>query len=516
MRKPFYISFLLLFVAELYLIKVSLLLFIPLFAVTLALFILGMMDILQKRQTIRRNYPLFGRLRYVMEDLRPKIYQYFIESDIDGTPINRVKRSVVYQRSKKQLSTKPYGTQEDVYAEGYEWINHSMYPFNEDEINHDEAIHTNIGGKDCLKPYKASIFNISAMSYGALSSTAIEALNLGAKIGGFAHNTGEGSISPFHEKNDGDLIWQIGTGYFGCRTEDGGFDDAKFEEKAVKKQVKMIEIKLSQGAKPGHGGILPAQKNTEEIAKIRGVKPHTLVASPPGHKAFSNNKELLLFIKKLRTLSGGKPIGIKMCFGYRLEFHDLCQQMLETGISPDFIAIDGAEGGTGAAPLEFSDSIGTPLKEGLLKVNNILRGYGLREDLKIIVSGKILTGFDIIKILSIGADACYSARGMMLSLGCIQALLCNSNHCPAGIATQDPGLASGLDPQNKGERIANFHRETMESVLEILAATRTSHPKELDRSHIYRRISPTSVMNFKEIYPDREVGTFLKNENTAS
>ncbi|WP_127716372.1 FMN-binding glutamate synthase family protein [Halobacteriovorax sp. HLS] len=471
---------------------------------------IGYADILQKKQSIRRNYPLFGRMRYWMEELRPKIYQYFIESDIDGTPINRVKRSVVYQRAKNSLATKPYGTQDDVYAEGHEWINHSMYPLGLDEISH-EDLRVNIGGKDCKRPYSLSLLNVSAMSFGALSNTAIEALNKGAKLGNFAHNTGEGSISPYHLKHGGDLIWQIGTGYFGCRTEDGNFDSEKFKIRSSREEVKMIEIKLSQGAKPGHGGILPGGKNTEEIAAIRDVTPWTTVESPACHKAFKNNFELLHFIKKLRSLSGGKPIGIKLCFGSRLEFHDLCQQMVETGIKPDFITIDGSEGGTGAAPVEFSDSVGTPLKEGLIKVNNILRGYDLRDDLKILASGKILTGFDIIKAIALGADACYSARGMMLALGCIQALLCNNNKCPTGVATQDPSLAKGLDPDDKGVRVANYHKSTIDSVHELLCASKTPHPSKLNRSHLYRRISPVEVKSYNEIFPVRKVGSLLKN-----
>lgn len=468
---------------------------------TIPLFLVGVSDCLNKRQTVKRNYPIFGRLRYVMEVLRPKIYQYFVESDISGRPINRNIRSVVYQRAKHVLDTSPFGTQEDVYAIGYEWINHSMSPKDLKTLNHD--LRVRVGGKDCEKKYDLSLLNISAMSYGALSKNAIMALNKGAKLGGFAHNTGEGGISPFHLDSGADLIWQIGTGYFGCRTIEGEFSEEKFQENATRPSVKMIEIKLSQGAKPGHGGILPARKNTQEIAEIRGVEPFVDVLSPSHHTAFSSPSELLEFIQKLRKLSGKKPVGIKLCLGHRFEFDNLCKEMLRKEIFPDFIAVDGGEGGTGAAPLEFANSIGTPLLDALAFVDDCLKSHGLKEEIKVIASGKVFTGFDMTKAIALGADACYSARGMMLALGCIQALECNNNNCPTGIATQKESLQSGLDVGDKGVRIASYHKETLIAFAEILAASGLSSPSELERSHIYRRISVTEAKSFSQIYPER-------------
>lgn len=474
--------------------------------------VVGLYDIFQVRHTLKSNYPLLGRLRYVMEDLRPKIYQYFVESDTDGTPISRILRSVVYQRAKGAIQSKPFGTQLNVYEEGHEWINHSIYPIDEHRITNDN-LRVLVGSKKCKTPYSLSILNVSAMSYGALSKTAVEALNLGAKIGGFAHNTGEGGISDFHKKSGGDLIWQIGTGYFGARNPDGTFSEEKFKANALLAQVKMIEIKLSQGAKPGHGGILPAKKNTQEIASIRGVEVGKTVISPPFHSAFTNNEELIHFIQKLRDLSGGKPIGIKLCYGKDDEFRELCQTMKVMDNYPDFITIDGAEGGTGAAPLEFSDSIGTPLVEGLVKAKDYLDQFHLKQEIKLIASGKIVTGFHLVRALSLGADACNCARAMMLALGCIQALLCNTNKCPAGIATQDPTLSKGLNVPNKGQRVASFHRETVSSVREIIAAAGYDNVEKLSRKDIFRRIGPTKIASLEEIYPsyssqksDAEVG----------
>lgn len=486
-----------------------------LYAFTIPLFLLGIYEMLQNKRTIMKNYPLFGRMRYIMEELRPKIYQYFVESDTDGTPISRIYRSLVYQRAKNQISTTPFGTQLDVYAPGYEWVNHSMSPLPLDRVTN-ENLRVNVGGPSCAKPYSLSIFNISAMSYGSLSSHAIEALNWGAQLGGFAHNTGEGSASEFHLKRNGDLIWQVGTGYFGCRNDDGTFNPHAFAERANHANIKMIEIKLSQGAKPGHGGILPAKKNTPLIAKARGVKPYTTVSSPSNHSAFSDHRGLLNFVVQLRELSGGKPIGFKICFGSPEEFEDLCKMMVETKIAPDFITIDGGEGGTGAAPLEFSNSIGMSLRDGLIYVTDFLNAYDLKKDIKILSSGKILTGFDIIRAISLGADACYSARGMMLSLGCIQALECNTNKCPAGVATQNPKLYKGLDVTDKHVRVASYHKETVHAVAEMLAAIGHDSTQKLTRNCVWRRISPTEIKRYGELFPDIKIGSAVVNPQSSA
>ncbi|WP_126972637.1 FMN-binding glutamate synthase family protein [Gynurincola endophyticus] len=477
------------------------------FAILLALTILGFYDMAQTKHSIMRIYPVFGRLRFLMEELRPKIYQYFIESDIDGRPINRIDRSTVYQRAKMENDTMPFGTQLDVYSEGYEWLCHSMAPKDFKSLDHNPRVM--VGNKDCKKPYSLSIYNISAMSYGSLSQNAVEAMNAGAKIGGFAHNTGEGGLSPYHLKHGGDIIWQIGTGYFGCRDADGNFDPQLFSEKAQLDQVKMVEIKMSQGAKPGHGGILPASKNTPEIAAIRHVEPHTLVASPPYHKAFSTPREMILFVQKLRELSGGKPVGFKLCIGYKSEFIAICKAMMDLNIYPDFITVDGAEGGTGAAPQEFSNYVGAPLLDGLDFVHNILNGLNIRKNIKLIASGKITSGFHIIRAMALGADACYSARAMMMAVGCIQALLCNTNKCPVGVATQDPKLTVGLVVEDKKTRVANFHRKTVESVVELLGASGLDKKENITRSHIYRRISFQHMLTYQEIFPTYPTGSFI-------
>ena len=459
------------------------------------LILIGIYDCVQSKHAIRRNFPVIGNLRYFFEEIRPEINQYFIESNTDGAPYSRERRSMVYQRAKSALDKLPFGTQKDVYADGYEWVNHSMAPTQIDE----HALRVRIGGPDCTQPYDASILNISAMSYGALSKNAVQALNQGAKMGAFAHNTGEGGVSPHHLQG-GDLIWQIGTGYFGCRKSDGTFDAASFATCAKQDTVKLIEVKLSQGAKPGHGGILPGSKVDAEIAAIRKVPIGKSVLSPPAHSAFDSPIGLLEFIKQLRELSGGKPVGFKLCVGKRREFLAICKAIIETNILPDFIVVDGGEGGTGAAPLEFSNHIGCPLSEGLIFVHNALVGIGRRNDIKIISAGKIASAFDIIKRLALGADICYGARSFMLALGCIQALRCHQNNCPTGVATQDKNLVNGLVVSDKNKRVAAYHDRTIEGVAEMLGAMGLHGAHELRPWHILRRIDNVSVKHYGEIY----------------
>ena len=485
-------------------------LYVPLVAwmwlILAPILILGWYDMLQRDHSILRNFTVLGHFRFLFELIRPEIYQYFVESDTDGVPFDRDTRSLVYQRAKDVRDTVPFGTKEDVYEVGYEWVNHSMAPVH----NAPEDMRVTIGGPDCTQPYSASLLNISAMSYGALSKNAILALSGGAKKGNFAHNTGEGGISPYHYQGGADLIWQIGTGYFGCRTEDGNFSDELFEAKANSDQVKMIELKLSQGAKPGHGGILPAAKLTPEIAEIRHVPMGADVNSPPGHRVFDSPRGLLDFIAKLRRLSNGKPVGFKLCVGKRREFLAVCKAMVETELTPDFIVVDGGEGGTGAAPLEFSNHIGAPLVEGLIFVHNALVGYGLRDRISVIASGKVTSGFDLLKRLALGADACYSARSMMLALGCIQALKCNSNHCPVGVATTNPALMKGLVPSQKSDRVENYHKETIQSLSEMLGAIGLQSPEELRPWHVLHRTSPTETKHYGELYDFLDSGELLQ------
>lgn len=462
----------------------------------LPLKIIYLYNVFQGKHTILRNFPVIGYLRYFFEGIRPEMRQYFFESDLDGKPFNRRQRSIVYQRAKNVRQTVPFGMQINSQEPGVEWISHSMFPVHIKE----EDLRVKIGGRTCTQPYDASIYNVSAMSYGALSKTAVQALNGGARLGNFAHNTGEGGVSPYHLSEGGDLIWQIGTGYFGCRDKHGNFDPDLFREQARHPHIKMIELKLSQGAKPGHGGILPAQKNTPEIAAIRKVEPYTTVASPPAHSAFGDVFELLSFIQQLRIASGGKPIGIKLCIGEKEEFSELCRAMLVTKIYPDFIAIDGAEGGTGAAPLEFTDSLGMPLYDALAFVNKELNEYEIRKEVKVIAAGKIITGVDIIKAIALGADLCYSARGMMFALGCIQALQCDSGKCPVGIATQDKYLVKGLDPNDKKVRVFNFHRNMIKSTIEVMEACGFKSLADIKPEKVFRRAQSGKAMSFHEIY----------------
>jgi glutamate synthase domain-containing protein 2 len=469
------------------------------FVIVIPVLLLGIYDSMQTHHSIMRNFPVIGRMRWVAEWLRPKMYQYFVESDTDGAPYNRLSRNVIYRRAKKVNDTTPFGTQLNVYDVGYEWLNHSIAPLPHDKVDHSPRVL--VGGPDCKQPYLASIYNVSAMSFGSLSKNAIMALNGGAKLGGFAHNTGEGGLSPHHLEPGGDIIWQIGTGYFSCRNTDGTFNYNAFAERAVVPNVKMIEIKLSQGAKPGHGGILPAAKVTAEIAKIRLVEMGKDVMSPPYHTAFNTPLEMLQFIKKLRDLSGGKPIGFKLCIGQKSQFLAICKAMIKTGIMPDFITVDGGEGGTGAAPLEFTNSVGMPLRDALAFVYDSLHGFGLKKHIRIIASGKVHTGFDLVKNFALGADMCNAARAMMISLGCIQALECNTNTCPTGVATQDPKLYKGLNVADKRVRVANFHKETVKAAVELMAAAGIRHPDDLHRSHIYRRVSANQIQTYAEMYP---------------
>lgn len=473
----------------------------------LPLIIMGFYDMYQSKKTIRRNFPLLGRMRYLLESIGPEIRQYFVETDLDGKPFNRLERSLVYQRSKKETDSTPFGTQLDLYDVGYQWINHSIkaIPFSRVNINP----RVKIGSSQCEKPYEASLYNISAMSFGSLSKNAILALNSGAKQGGFYHNTGEGGLSPYHLQEGGDIVWNIGTGYFSCRDEEGNFSYEHFAKRATLENVKMIEIKFSQGAKPGHGGILPKEKVTDEIAAIRLVGKGKDIISPPIHSAFSTPLELMDFIRLLRKGSGGKPIGMKICIGNKSEFIAICKAMVQTQTYFDFITVDGGEGGTGAAPQEYSDHVGMPLRDALAFVYDCLKGFGIKDQIKIICSGKIITGFDIIKTLATGADLCNSARGMMFALGCIQALECHANTCPTGVATQDPRLVKGLVPEEKSVRVARFQHETVKSAMELMASAGIGHPDEVDRNVVSMRVDRTKIQTFAETYPELENGCLL-------
>ena len=478
-------------------------------AIPLALFValsaIGTMDLFQTRHAVLRNYPLTAHIRFILEEIRPEIRQYFLESEKDGTPFSRDKRAIVYQRSKQALDKRPFGTQNDVYASGYEWLHHSMAP----KPTVTEPFRVVVGGPDCSKPYSASVLNISAMSFGALSPNAIRSLNIGAKKGNFAHDTGEGGYSFYHRENGGDLIWEIGSGYFSCRNGDGTFCAEKFAQGAQCDQVKMVELKLSQGAKPGHGGVLPAAKVTAEIAAIRGVPVGIDCISPSRHSAFSTPIEMMQFIATMRRLSGGKPAGFKLCIGHPWEFLAICKAMLETEIYPDFIVVDGKEGGTGAAPLEFLDHLGMPMREGLNFVHNALIGINARSRIKLGAAGKIVSAFDIARAMALGADWCNSARGFMFALGCIQSLSCHTDRCPTGVSTQNRSRQRALIVADKSERVFNFHRATIESLAELVAAAGLEHPTEFRPAHFSRRVSPHEVMSFAELYPSLQPGELL-------
>jgi glutamate synthase domain-containing protein 2 len=467
---------------------------------------IGVHDLLQTHHAVLRNYPILGHLRFLLEFIRPEIRQYFIEGENEAAPFSRAQRSLVYSRAKGQSDKRPFGTQLDVMGEGYEWLTHSLAPSH--IASHDFRVQ--VGCKDCTQPYALSLFNVSAMSFGALSANAIMALNQGAQMGGFAHDTGEGSISRYHRMHGGDLIWEIGSGYFGCRDAQGRFDPDRFAQQATQSQVKMIEIKLSQGAKPGHGGVLPAAKMTPEIAEARGVPLNQDCVSPAAHSAFSTRIELLTFVQQLRSLSGGKPTGFKLCIGHPWEWFAIVKAMQETGITPDFIVVDGAEGGTGAAPLEFSDHMGMPMLEGLRLVHNTLVGVNMRSQIRLGASGKIISSFDMVRALALGADWCNSARGFMFALGCIQAQTCHTGNCPTGVTTQDPQRQMALVVPSKAQRVKNFHHHTLVALQEMLQAAGFQAPEQLRAKHIMRRISAHQTYSLEEVYPSLAEGSLLK------
>lgn len=473
-----------------------------------ALLMLGFYDLRQTRHAVRRNYPVIGNLRYFFESIRPELRQYFFEDDSTDTPFSRDKRSLAYQRAKLEIDKRPFGTKKDVYGERYEWINHSMQPIHVKDTN----FRIRVGGKDCSQPVDLSVLNISAMSFGALSANAIMALNEGARLGGFAHDTGEGGISEYHLRNGGDLIWNIGSGYFGCRDKDGNFSEQAFVANATRPQVRMIEIKLSQGAKPGHGGILPGSKVTAEIAAARGVAVGQDCNSPARHSAFDNPIGLLEFVARLRKLSGGKPVGFKLCIGHPWEWFAIAKAMMKTGIKPDFIVVDGAEGGTGAAPVELVDHVGTPLREALRLVHNTLVGLGIRDEVKIGASGKIVSAFDMARVMALGADWCNSARAFMFAVGCIQAQSCHTGRCPTGVATQDPIRQKALVVADKAPRVANFHRNTLAALGELIGAAGIDHPDDLHVYHIACRLSPSHVTLYSTVFPEMEPGELLRGE----
>ena len=468
---------------------------------------IGLYDLFRSPHTLNRLYPVVAYLRYALEYIRPEIRQYFIASNTDERPFNREMRNLVYSRAKGQQDTLAFGSELDMLETGFMSLQHSILPV---EAKEDSA-RVIVGNEQCSKPYSASRLNVSALSFGALSANAIKALNIGAKLGDFAHNTGEGGISIYHQQG-GHLIWQIGTGYFGCRSDEGMFDPKQFEQKAAADAIKMIEIKISQGAKPSHGGILPAVKITQEIAAIRGVSTEEDCISPSRHSAFSTPIGLLEFVQQLRQLSTGKPIGFKLCIGKPGEFMAICKAMLETGIYPDFITIDGGEGGTGAAPMEFTNRLGMLCIEATHFVHNSLVGVGLRDKVKIISSGKTASGYEVLEKIAVGADMVNAARTMMFALGCVQSLTCNTNKCPTGVATQDPARSRALDVKLKSVRVYNYHKATVKSFWDLLGALGLDSPELLSPEHLFQRMDDGTSKSFADINPSLEKGQLLTND----
>lgn len=476
------------------------------FCVLFPLVLVGVFDITQSEHSLLRNYPVIGSARWVFEALRPYLRQYLMEDDLSERPFNRDERSIVYARAKNEEDRQPFGTELDTYSAEYEWMTHSLAP---EPVAH-EPFRVSVGGPACAKPYSASVLNISAMSFGSLGRNAIEALNLGAKTGGFYHDTGEGGFSPYHRIHGGDIVWELGSGYFGARNRDGTFSPERFADRAVDPQVKMVEIKLSQGAKPGHGGVLPAAKVTPEIAETRGIPMGEDCISPARHSAFSTPVQMMEFVARLRDLSGGKPVGLKLCVGHPSEVFALAKAMLKTGIRPDFIVVDGAEGGTGAAPPELADHLGMPLREGLILMRNALVGTGLRREVRLAASGKVTSGFSMAANMAIGADWCNAARAFMFSLGCVMSMRCHTGACPAGVTTNDPHLQRGLVVPEKAERVESFHRHTVHALAELVAAAGLSHPGELLPHHVWHRVSPIEVKPLDRLYPFLAAGALLE------
>jgi glutamate synthase domain-containing protein 2 len=456
---------------------------------------LGAFDLLQRRHSILRNYPILGHARFLLEKVRPEFQQYFIERNYDGRPYDRDTRTAIYERAKGIEDEQAFGTERNVTDPGYEWLLQSISSFDPPK----EPPRVSIGGPDCSRPYEMALLNVSAMSFGALSGAALTALNRGAARGGFAHDTGEGGLTEYH-LHGGDIVWELGTGYFGARTKDGGFDREQFRDKASHDAVKCVSLKLSQGAKPGIGGVLPGAKVTKEIAEARSVPQSQTCVSPPGHSVFSTPRELVRFIAEMRELAGGKPAGFKLCVGLRHELLAICKAIAEEETAPDFIIVDGSEGGTGAAPSEYEDHMGTPLTEGLMTLHNALVGCGLRDRIRICASGKVATGSDIVKRLAQGADYTNAARAMMMAVGCIQSQRCNTNLCPVGVATQDPKRSRALDIPDKTERVYRYQKATVAEAGRLIASMGLESPSQVGPHHLVRRVDAVTSHSYADLY----------------